>query len=505
VTTSRRSAKAKEDRFGALFGEFADDGNVINLGFGEPLVAPVGDYVLTAFPSVAAKNPMAGLLLGLLASLLTGVGWMGRSAGGSFELVAPRYLEVMFPNHWQELADGIALSTSPRVAGEIHSAHDEMRNAILRELYPTSWGELLQSHWVEDARDGARAIQRAYSHVSSSIGHGLLASAEGSPPFHQQLGDCIVCNSKFQRNSVLHWASPPNYTPWQTLTLGTGLVCKLCLPTVWGGTTLKLQREFKASLSGLRDYADLLGRLPDAGWPREPLIAPFGDIKVWADLRPRLSELASIRQRMPKLEAVRQTVTSMPGGWLELLGAAGLLDVVGTSRGTAARASDGHWCRSSLEYKVCEALTRSGIQHESEPAWPPHPLNAREKMRADFQVDDVFIEILGLTGDEAYDAKSLRKRQIAKECNVPTIFLTPRHVNRFVADVAEVGPIAIRNWAEVWEPGHVDAHWQSSLQLSRSRWQDDNRASTQIHRVQPRQQTGKYANLSQKLAGKPSR
>ena len=49
-------------------------------------------------------------------------------------------------------------------------------------------------------------------------------------------------------------------------------------------------------------------------------------------------------------------------------------------------------------------------------------------MRADWKVDDVYIELWGMIGEEGYDAKMLRKKAIIEHFGISVIDLTPSDI-----------------------------------------------------------------------------
>ena len=109
------------------------------------------------------------------------------------------------------------------------------------------------------------------------------------------------------------------------------------------------------------------------------------------------------------------------GSWIAALDAAGILEggVIKTKRGYRCAAKDGHSCGSLGEKIVDDFLYAHNIPHEKEPSYP-----GERRFRADWKIDDTFIELWGLQGDEDYDKKTAQKRQLAKEHNITLIELT---------------------------------------------------------------------------------
>lgn len=83
--------------------------------------------------------------------------------------------------------------------------------------------------------------------------------------------------------------------------------------------------------------------------------------------------------------------------------------------GTKITGEDGHVTRSTLECNVCNWLFRHGVGHITEPPCPWCHLNTKSRMRADFLVGDVYIEVWGVNNSPDYDRQaSYKRRQYAK-------------------------------------------------------------------------------------------
>jgi len=122
---------------------------------------------------------------------------------------------------------------------------------------------------------------------------------------------------------------------------------------------------------------------------------------------------------------------SVFGNWLQALTNAGIIEA-GTlpgPRGIRCIAKDGHECFSLAEKSIDDWLTDHGIQHEKEPLYPPHQkINPSGRMRADWKVNDILIEYVGLLDDPEYKAKVDSKRELAKEFLIQVIFIEPKDI-----------------------------------------------------------------------------
>ena len=112
--------------------------------------------------------------------------------------------------------------------------------------------------------------------------------------------------------------------------------------------------------------------------------------------------------------------------WMKLLADAGLIDEgIRTGRGTAIPADDGHLCRSLHEKAVDDFFHQHSIAHEQEPHYPFDPvLNPNTRRRADWVlVDGTFVEMWGMHGDTAYDAKTEEKLLLAQQYGIELVGL----------------------------------------------------------------------------------
>jgi hypothetical protein len=102
-----------------------------------------------------------------------------------------------------------------------------------------------------------------------------------------------------------------------------------------------------------------------------------------------------------------------------------------TPRGIHCLARDGHFCLSLDEQRIDNWLTEHHLDHEREPLYPQDAsYNPNEKLMADWKVGDVYIEYFGLTGNEAYDKKSIDKIMLAKSVDIPLLAIYPEDMLR---------------------------------------------------------------------------
>jgi hypothetical protein len=116
------------------------------------------------------------------------------------------------------------------------------------------------------------------------------------------------------------------------------------------------------------------------------------------------------------------------GSWLEALISARVLsnDCYPTGKGTRCLAKDKHECRSLEERQIDDWLYDEGIPHSTEPFYPYHPdLNPNNRNKADWMVNEIFIEYWGLVGNKEYDRRMRIKRRLAKDNNIQLIEILP--------------------------------------------------------------------------------
>ncbi|MFW5879513.1 MAG: hypothetical protein ACOCUV_01680 [bacterium] len=90
--------------------------------------------------------------------------------------------------------------------------------------------------------------------------------------------------------------------------------------------------------------------------------------------------------------------------------------------GYTCLAKDGHKCNSLVEAKIDDFLSDNKISHEKEPPYP------NSTWRADFKVNDIYIEYFGLLGNVHYDKKTEAKIQFAEKNNIKLIAIYPNDI-----------------------------------------------------------------------------
>ena len=107
------------------------------------------------------------------------------------------------------------------------------------------------------------------------------------------------------------------------------------------------------------------------------------------------------------------------------------LKSVGFKKETSVYISNcGHKCYSVMEQYVCNYLHKNNIEHMKEVFYPLHIFNPNKKMRCDWVINGVYIELCGLIRREEYRKKMLRKEKILQDNNLPYLFLLPTDIKK---------------------------------------------------------------------------
>lgn len=137
----------------------------------------------------------------------------------------------------------------------------------------------------------------------------------------------------------------------------------------------------------------------------------------------------STEKRMKLFNILRRKVNyarvnKLFGSWFHALVESDVLDEDSQRMvmGTKCLALDGHLCFSLGEKTIDDFLYHNSINHEKEPPYP------EGKYRADFKVNDTFIEYFGLRGQKEYDKKTQIKKQICQKYHIKLIEIYPENI-----------------------------------------------------------------------------
>lgn len=214
---------------------------------------------------------------------------------------------------------------------------------------------------------------------------------------------CPLCGEKFLENSL----------PLPLVELVGGIkridFCSPCLSIIYDEGNDNLTRQ--EVLSYFKELTNILQRVPNYDFGRRK--GEFIDF----DTKERL-DLLKLLKKKPSIGRIKELF----GSWFNTLIEAEILEdgVRKTSRGTHCLAKDGHHCLSLGEKTIDDFLYRHNIPHEKEPAYP------ESNFRADFYINEVFVEYFGLSGNLEYDLKTKKKKQLCHKHGIKLISIYPK-------------------------------------------------------------------------------
>jgi len=128
--------------------------------------------------------------------------------------------------------------------------------------------------------------------------------------------------------------------------------------------------------------------------------------------------------KLLKNKPTHDRVKKLYGSWFAAVVDSGVLEgnVRKTKRGIMCLAKDGHACLSLGEKTIDDLLYSLNIPHKKEVRYP------EGNFRADFEVNGVFIEYFGLTGNPEYDEKTKLKQEICEKHGIKLISIYPKDV-----------------------------------------------------------------------------
>jgi len=217
---------------------------------------------------------------------------------------------------------------------------------------------------------------------------------------------CPLCGQKFIETSL-----PVYYI--KMLGINQLDFCSPCLDSVLNEGHYSLSKQ--EIISYLRDLTNVLQRVPSQDFGTR-LFGGEVPVLYGLDTKERLA-VFRLLQRKPAKECVKKYF----GSWFRALVEAGILEdgARRTSRGTQCLARDGHFCFSLGEKTIDDLIHSLGIEHGKEPQYP------ESNLRADFIINNIFIEYFGLAGNIDYDNKTKLKQELCKKHGIKLISIYP--------------------------------------------------------------------------------
>ena len=175
--------------------------------------------------------------------------------------------------------------------------------------------------------------------------------------------------------------------------------------------------EVKKSIPQLRELLDFLGFIPQKDESVFQILTKVPREKFYDFIRISKDVF---------YPAIYDTVY---GDWLKAVIETGFLGEEGILKGKFGYkvvAKDGHICNSISERVIDDWLYENNIKHKKE---PPYPKAVRKHLnsnvRADWRVNDIYIEFFGLQSEENYAEKTFKKIASCKKYKVRLIGLFP--------------------------------------------------------------------------------
>ena len=245
---------------------------------------------------------------------------------------------------------------------------------------------------------------------------------------------CAVCDTPHFYDFVRYWAIRK---------FGGPEICALCMMAAANVPERTDGPEMSPAdgLAALVRLSRELGMVPPQA---------FREAVTTAGMAPeRRARVIAALMCTPSASKLREMVGGLP--WIDVLRSAGLVgETWRPGRGVLCQAADGHPCRSLGERAVDDWLSATDTSTTSSPAIHALDLNPNGRLRADWQVGDVYIEYVGMLGDIEYAAKVRRKGELARSSGIELVMVAPEDLYRL--DQVLGPPLTARSNLE---PGRV--------------------------------------------------
>ena len=255
---------------------------------------------------------------------------------------------------------------------------------------------------------------------------------------HPSSFKCIFCKAEQSISDLCEeFCTPASTSKYKFLVslgsivrLGPTVLCSDCRSLSFG-TDYKNVGESSDALQALVTYKQSTGVIPDKDWRSRPVLKHISQNLSAEEKNRSIREAVMVAMAMPSgFEAVTNGNSKVDSwkvnsfNWWELLNRAGLVEKFKTTpRGKQGVSEDGHYCLSMLEWRFCNLLFKSGLEHQKEPRY-----TSTNQTRADYLIGDLYIEIAGLIGDEGYELKLKSKLAAAKVRKQRVLVFTPKGI-----------------------------------------------------------------------------
>jgi hypothetical protein len=129
------------------------------------------------------------------------------------------------------------------------------------------------------------------------------------------------------------------------------------------------------------------------------------------------------------------------GSWFEALVESGVLEKnqLMTHRGIKCISKSGNICNSLDEQFIDNKFYQNNLKYSKEPKYPKHEkYNPKGLMRADWEINGVYVEYFGLKGEKKYDEKTENKIMLSKELGIKLISIFPEDLLKIDEIIIEI-------------------------------------------------------------------
>ncbi len=225
---------------------------------------------------------------------------------------------------------------------------------------------------------------------------------------------CAICNNLYIPIKLPDWVYYGSN--------GNDIICYEC-PTIKTQSKKEIKRL-------IRELVDILNFIPNANF--HPINYNFSCRVKKEDWVEACKIIFQIGIRVNDTLNSGSIIKKKFGSWFKALVESKVLpnDILETTRGVRCIAKSGNECNSLDEMFIDNWLFKNNIISIKEPLYPIHPVyNKSGKRRADWKVNDYFIEYFGLKGEEGYDIKTKEKLLLAQSLNLKLISIFPSDLN----------------------------------------------------------------------------
>lgn len=278
--------------------------------------------------------------------------------------------------------------------------------SVAERGFPVYEGDELLSRYGKPIRSEYRASVVAHRGMCEYVGRLRLTE-------HFASMRCMLCGSDF-------W--PQSLDASDIRRTGIPRYCADChdlRSDVWRKIPLDVETRRELALRGLELAAELTGTFPFRNLKRQVI--------------GHLEEEERDRWFMAQVFMPDHSATELFGSWDKMLARSGSVGVrPRKGRGGYVTTSQcGHVCYSIGERSICDFLNRLGIEHEKEPRYPFHDsLNPSGKLRADWLISDLWLELAGYPDDSTYMKKMAQKQELAEVVGLRHFVVMPSDLAR---------------------------------------------------------------------------